>query len=144
MAPLPPVAAGIWNGAMAAPCAKYWSATVADPNDGAVSDTVGNTATAPVVMSPARLWAAASTLTARVSVALKSPAKARVRVAVLPPLVTPDTCETETFGIAVTSSKLAVVTPLAKVACASDRATVAVFRLALVRLAGLVDAIEAP
>ena len=125
---------------MATPGRKLLAATAG--NAGSVS--VGATVTAAVVRSLLRLWAAASTLTARVEAALKSPAKARVRVAVLPPVVTPDTCETETFGIAVTSSKLAVVTPLAKVACASDRATVAVFRLASVRLAGLVDVIEAP
>ena len=84
MAPLPPVAAGTWNGAMAAPAGKCWFATDADPNVGAVSVTpVGNTETAPVVRSPLRLWAAASTRTAKVSVALKSPVKASVRVAVV-------------------------------------------------------------
>ena len=83
MAPLPPVAAGIWNGAMATPRRKNCPGTDADPNVGAVSVTpVGNTETAPVVRSPLRLWAASSTPTARVSVALKSPVKASVRVAV--------------------------------------------------------------
>ena len=45
--------------------------------------------------------------------ASKSPVKASVRVAVLVLTAPPDTPEMATLGIAVTSSKLAAVTPLA-------------------------------
>ena len=83
MEPLPPVAAGTWNGVMATPARKDLSGTVALPNDGAASAAVpARTVTAPVVRSPLRAWAAAFTLTARVWSVAKSPVKASVRVAV--------------------------------------------------------------
>ena len=46
--------------------------------------------------------------------------------------------------MSVTSSKLDAVTPAPNVVSASDTATVAVFRFASVRVAGLVEEIDAP
>ena len=99
------------------------------------------TDTAPVVRSKLRLWAAASTLTASVSVASKSPVKRRVRVAVVSPLLTLETPEISTSGISVTSSKLDAVTPLANRDAATLRSTVMVApcRLPSVSVAGVVD-----
>ena len=104
---------------------------------------VGNTETAPVVRSPLRLWAASSTFTASVSVALKSPVKASVRVAVLVLTAPPDTPEMETLGIAVTSSKLDAVTPPAKEVRVSVTVTVAPFRPPSVSGEGVVAAMSA-
>ena len=125
---------------MATPRRAYWRDTDAPPNDGAVSAVpVGKTVIAPVVRSPLRLWAASSTRTASVSMALKSPLNASVRVAVVAPKAAPDTCEMETPGIAVTSSKLAAVTPFEKVAKPSATRTVAPFRAPSVSGEGVVD-----
>ena len=133
MAPLPPVAAGIWNGAMAAPCAKYWSGTVADPNDGAVS--VSSTSICPVVMSASPAWAAASTFTASFASAPSVPVWDSVSVALVPPAVAVAEAM-ETPLAPVTSSKLDAPTPLANVVSDSDTVTVAPFSVAAVRIAG--------
>ena len=74
----------------------------------------------------------------------KSPVKASVRVAVDEPEVPPDTLAMDTFGIAVTSSKLEAVTPPPKEVLPSLTVTVALFRVPSVRAAGRVDAIDAP
>ena len=145
MAPLPPVAAGTWNGVMATPASKDLSGTVAPPNDGAASGAVpARTGTAPVVRSPPRAWATAFTLTARVRSVAKSPVKASVRVAVEEPEVPPERLAMDTFGIAVTNSKPEAVTPLPKAVPDRFTVTVALFRVPSVRAAGLVDAIDAP
>ena len=100
--------------------------------------------TVPVVRSPLRPWAAADTLTARVSGAPKSPAKASVRMARSAPSAAPDSAEMDRPGMSVTSSKLAAVTSCTKVVPCSRTLVVALFRLASVSGAGLVPAIEAP
>ena len=113
--------------------------------DGEAMAALGTaTVTVPVVRSPLRAWAAALTFTARVRDVSKSPVKARVSVAVVLPEAPPDTPEMETLGTSVTSSKLDAVTPAPNVVSASDTATVAVFRFASVRVAGLVEEIDAP
>ena len=126
---------------MAAPLGKP---VAGQPRAKAGAVSVGVTVTAAVVMASLRAWAAALTFTARVRDVPKSPVKARVRVAVVLPEVAPETCETETLGMSVTSSKLDAVTPAPNVVCASDTATVAVFRLASVSGDGLVEEIDAP
>ena len=76
-----------------------------------VTPALAVTFTVAVVMASEPEWAAASTRTASVSMPAKSPVNARVRTAEVSPLLTLDTWETETLGMSVTSSKLAVVTP---------------------------------
>ena len=98
------------------------------------------TATAFEVRTPAPWWLAAGTRTARVGWPRKSPVKARVRVAVVPPTATPETCETVRFGMALTSSNAptpAAGAPAAKVVLVSDSARVAPFRFASVSVAGV-------
>ena len=82
---------------------------------------VGVTTTVPVVRSLLPVWAAAGTRTASVSTAVKllSPVKDSVRVAEVVPMTPPDTCETVTFRMSVSSAKLDAVASLAKVAFAS-------------------------
>ena len=127
MAPLPPLAAGSCVGAMGAPSGKCRSATVDVPNVGAVSAAgCAATGSAFVTMSKLRLWAAALILTASVSGASKSPAKASVRVAAPPD--TPETPAMERPGIAVRSSKLAAATPLPNAALCICTSTAAPFR----------------
>ena len=101
-------------------------------------------AAAPVVTSEARLWAAALTVTASVSTALKSPAKASVSVVVAPPTAAPATCETVRFGMSVARSKLAAATPATNAALTSRTSTVAPFRPPSASGDGLVAVIEAP
>ena len=93
------------------------------------------------VTSFSRLCAAAFNFTARVSGTLKSPVKDNVKVAVVPPVVTPDTCVIDILGIAVTSSKCELFAPLSN--SSSSRATlmVALFKLASVSVAGDVETI---
>ena len=64
-------------------------------------------------------------------------------MAALVPMTPPDTCETETLRMSVSSAKLDAVASLAKVALVSATATVAVCRFASVRDAGLVEAMDA-
>ena len=116
---------------MAAPCAKYWSGTVADPNDGAVSAAT-STSICPVVRSASPAWAAASTFTASFASAPSVPVWDSVSVALVPPAV----AVAEPMEIPetpVTSSKLDAPTPLANVVSdSSDTVTVAPFSVAAV------------
>lgn len=70
----------------------------------------------PVVRSVLLERTAALTVTPSVAGVLKSPLKARARVAEMSPPLTLDTEETKRFGMAVTSVKLNAETPLVKVA----------------------------
>ena len=111
---------------------------------GAVSSgLVGGTSTDPVVRSPLRTWAAASTFTANVVAFVILPMKARVKVAVVSPEFTLDAREADRLGIVVTSSKLEAVTPLPKVVPVSVITRVAEFRFAPVNDARLEEVIAA-
>ena len=99
----------------------------------------GTIGTAPVVRSPASRWAAASTFTAIVGARPKSPVNARVSVARVSPSATAETDAMERSAMAVTSSKLAVVTPLAKAVRDSVTTIVAPCRLASASVAGTVS-----
>ena len=135
---MPPLASGIWNGWMAFPTGKNLSATVAPPNDGAVSAATSTSISAVSrLASPA--WAAASTRTLSLtSSASVVPLQERVRVAVVLPAAPPVTLATvrpATAGLAA-SSKLAAPTPLANVVRSSATVTWAPFRVAAVRMLG--------
>ena len=118
--------------------------TVEVPKLGAVSSVlVGGTSTDPVVRSPLRAWAAASTFTANVVAFVILPVKARVNVAVVSPEFTVDTFEMDKLGIVVTSSKLEAVTPLPKVVPVSVIPRVAELRFSPVNDTGLKEVIAA-
>ena len=98
------------------------------------------TVTAFEVSAPAPWRLAAGTRTARVGWPRKSPVKARVRVAVAPPAVTPEAWEMERLGMALTSSNApapAAGAPAEKAALVSDSASAAPCRFASVRVAGV-------
>ena len=139
-APLPPAAAGSWNGTMGAPLGKP---VAGQPRAKAGAVSVGVTVTAAVVRSMLRLWAAALTFTARVRSVLMLPVKARVSVARR--TEARNALAMETLGMSVTSSKSDFVMLPPKKNLPADRSTltVAPFRFASVRLAGAVDAIVA-
>ena len=101
------------------------------------------TLTVPVVRSKLPAWAEFFTFTANVCGVLKSPEKSSVSAAVLLFAAAPDISEMDTFGIAVTSSKSEVVTPLPKVVPFKAILTVAVSRVSSVSDTGFVDAIDA-
>ena len=118
--------------------------TVEVPKLGAVSSVlVGGTSTDPVVRSPLRAWAAASTFTANVVAFVILPVKARVNVAVVSPEFTVDTFEMDKLGIVVTNSKLEAVTPLPKVVPVSVIPRVAELRFVPVNDTGLKEVIAA-
>ena len=137
MAPLPPLAAGTWNGWMATPFSNSLAGTVAPLNDGAVSDTSTSISAVSRFVSPA--WAAASTRTLSfASAASIVPLQERLSVALVLPDAPPETLPTlrpATAGL-VTSSKLAAPTPLANVVLSSDTVTAAPLRVAAVRTLG--------
>ena len=98
------------------------------------------TVTAFEVRLPLPVWVAAGTRTASVGRARKSPVKASVSVAVVPPALTPEICAMERFGMVVTSSNAPVPAagaPAAKVVPLSVTATVAPCRVDSVSAAGV-------
>ena len=97
------------------------------------------TVTAFEVSAPVPWWVAAGTRTATVGWPRKSPVKPSVRVAVVPPLVTPDTCAMVRPVMVLTSSNApapAACAPAAKVVLSSVSVSVAPCRLDSVSAAG--------
>ena len=90
---MPPLAAGIWNGRMAAPTGKCLSDNVGTGNDGAVFAT--STSISPVSRFVSPAWAAASTRTLSfASAASVVPLQERLSVALVLPDAPPETLPT--------------------------------------------------